>query len=77
MAEITYLEHILKSYDDVPKEIKKLAKKLFAIKKEDELKNFAKSVGVEVDGLEFDKMKEKIAYELIERYFATKNHKSI
>ena len=35
MAEINYLEHILKSYDNVPKEIKKLAKKLFVIKKED------------------------------------------
>ena len=34
-------------------------------------------MGIEVDGLEFDKMKEKIAYELIERYFAMKNHKNI
>ena len=77
MAEITYLEHILKSYDNVPKEIKKLAKKLFAIKDENELREFAKEFNINTQGLDFDKIKEKIAYELIERYFAMKNHKNI
>ena len=71
MAEINYLEHIL-SKKDTPDFIKKLGKEFLSLKSEVKLKEFAKKLNIDIDNLNFDKLREKIAYEIIEKYFIEK-----
>jgi len=71
MAEINYLEHIL-SKKDIPDFIKKLGTEFLSLKNKIELKEFAKKLKINTEGLSFQELREKIAYEIIEKYFAEK-----
>jgi len=71
MAEINYLEHIL-SKKDIPDFIKKLGKEFLSLQNEAELKEFAKKIKIDTDELSLQELREKIAYDIIEKYFTEK-----
>ncbi len=72
MAEVTYLEHLLKNRK-MPKDIKTLIKKFLKIKNEDELKEFANNLDIKIDDINsFEELREKIAFELVELYFKSR-----
>jgi len=71
MPEINYLKYILNK-KDIPNSIKKLGKEFLSLKDEVELKEFAKKLKIKIGGLSVQELREKIAYEIIEKYFAEK-----
>jgi len=71
MSEITYLKHMYENNDKLSKENKKLAKKFFSLKNKNDLCEFASKQNIKVNcSFSLFEIQEKIANELIERFFA-------
>jgi len=70
-AEVDFLKHILRK-GDAPDFIKKLGKEFLSLQNEAELKEFAKKIKIDTDGLSSQELREKIAYDIIEKYFTEK-----
>ena len=68
MAEVAYLKHLIKNHS-VSNDVKKLSKKFLKLKTDKELIGFAKKLNIEIEDLSIDELKEKIAFELIEKCF--------
>ena len=71
MDEVNYLKHTL-SKKDIPDFIKKLGKEFLSLQNEAELKEFAKKIKIDTDGLSPQELREKIAYDIIEKCFTEK-----
>ena len=72
MPEIIYLRYLLEKYH-ISDEIKELSEKLLNLYEYEELLNFAKEIGMEnVEAIPKEHLKDKIAYEIIERHFLEK-----
>ena len=72
MAEVTYLEHLLKNHK-MPKDIKTLVKNFLKIKTENELREFVNNLDIKIDNINsFEELREKVAFELVELYFKSR-----
>lgn len=74
MAEVTYLEHLIKNHT-LSKQIKNLAQQFLSLKTTEELEIFAKKnrINIKNNSLNFEKLREKIAFDLIEKCFQDRN----
>lgn len=75
MPEVNYLRHIGEKYP-MSKNLRQTIHKFLNLNSHEELINFAKEIGIEenIEDIPNDQLKEKIAYELVERYFLERNN---